>query len=258
MTNVDLCDSTCRIIRYYPADTWYQYSKYIHHFKPFINTLMYRHLSTITGLFIAVLLISGIVSTKLIQIGPFAFDGGTLLFPLSYIFGDILTEVYGYRQSRKVIWTGFASMVLMSGTIILISRLPAAAERWFQSDYINILMLTPRIFLASIIAYLVGEFVNSVIVAQLKVHDRGAQLRKRLIWSTIVGQGLDTVLFVMIAFVGVYDMSVLWVIIISNYLFKIGIEIVILPITYRIIAWLKKIEQVDVYDATTDFNPFHL
>jgi len=142
---------------------------------------MHRYLSHITGLFVAILLISGIVSTKIIQFGPFTFDGGTLLFPLSYIFGDILTEVYGYKESRKVIWIGLVSMVMMSAMILIVGRLPSAGDWTFQADYNNILMIAPRIFIGSIVAYFAGEFVNSYILAKMKVRMQGTRLWMRTI-----------------------------------------------------------------------------
>ena len=217
---------------------------------------MHRYLTHITGLFVAILLISGIVSTKIIQFGPFTFDGGTLLFPLSYIFGDILTEVYGYKESRKVIRIWLISMVLMSVMILIVGRLPAATDRTFQSEYTTILMLTPRIFLASIIAYFAGEFSNSFLLAKIKIYMQWQQLWLRTIGSTIVGELIDTSLFVLIAFVGVLDYNLLWTLIISNYIFKVGVEVLFTPITYGIVRRLKKEEETDVYDVGTDFNPF--
>lgn len=217
-----------------------------------------KYLLPLTGMFVAVLLISGIVSTKIIDIGPFIFDGGTLLFPLSYIFGDILTEVYGYRTSRKVIWTGLVAMLLMIAMIVIINFLPANAERWQQSAYETILMATPRIFLGSIIAYFVGEFVNAFVLAKMKVWMEGKHLWMRTIGSTIIGQAVDTLVFVMIAFYGIMDMQTLWIIILSNYMFKVLVEVVLTPLTYRVVAYLKRREETDVYDVSTNFNPFVL
>ncbi|MGB5916435.1 MAG: queuosine precursor transporter, partial [Phormidesmis sp.] len=136
----------------------------------------FKHLDTITALFVTVLLVSNIVSTKIVDFGFFTFDGGTLLFPLSYIFGDILTEVYGYARSRKVIWTGFAAALVMSATFMIVGILPAASDWTYQTAYDQILGLTPRIVIASLIAYSVGEFSNSFILAKLKVATEGRQL----------------------------------------------------------------------------------
>ncbi len=186
------------------------------------------------------------------------FDGGTLLFPLSYIFGDILTEVYGYRTSRRVIWIGLMAMLLMIAMIVLINFLPANVDRGQQSAYEAILMATPRIFLASILAYFIGEFVNAFVLAKMKVWMQGSHLWMRTIGSTLVGQAFDTVVFVMIAFYGIMDMQTLWIIIISNYLFKILVEVVLTPVTYQVVGYLKKAEKTDVYDRDTHFNPFTL
>ena len=206
----------------------------------------------------AVLLISNIASTKIIDIWKFTFDGGTILFPLSYIFGDILTEVYGYRQSRRIIWIGFASAFLMSLTLGLIGLIKPAQGWELQDAYMAILGQTPRIVAASLVAYFVGEFSNSYILAKMKVFTRGKWLAARTIGSTIVGQGVDTIIFVFIAFFGVYSNSLLLVIILSNYIFKVLMEAVLTPATYRIVNSLKKAEGIDYYDRDTDFNPFRI
>ncbi|MDP3970138.1 MAG: queuosine precursor transporter [bacterium] len=216
----------------------------------------YKHFSTITGLFVAVLLISNVASTKIIDFVWFTFDGGTLLFPLAYIFGDILTEVYGYKQSRKVIWIGFASALLMALTFIIIGKLPAAGDWPYQDAYDAILGLTPRIVIASLIAYWLGEFSNAFVLAKLKVWSEGKSFWLRAIGSTVVGQGLDTVVFVLIAFAGVLSPGLLITVIVSNYVFKLLVEVLLLPVTYRIVNWLKQIEKVDYLDKDTNFNPF--
>ncbi|HIK40342.1 queuosine precursor transporter [Thermoleptolyngbya oregonensis NK1-22] len=218
----------------------------------------FKHLDTITALFVAVLLISNIASTKILTLGPFTFDGGTILFPLSYIFGDILTEVYGYGRSRRVIWLGFVSALVMAITLAIVGALPPAADWGNQSAYETILGQTPRIVAASLIAYIAGEFSNSFTLAKLKIRTSGRWLWLRTIGSTLVGQLLDTGLFVLIAFTGVVPNSLLWPLIVSNYLFKCGVEILFTPATYAITGWLKQEEQEDYYDRNTDFNPFHL
>ena len=217
-----------------------------------------KHLDSITALFVAVLLISNIASTKILNLGPLTFDGGTLLFPLSYIFGDILTEVYGYGRSRKVIWLGFMAAAVMSVTLAIVGALPPAADWPNQTAYEAILGQAPRIVVASLIAYFAGEFSNSVILAKLKVVTEGRQLWLRTISSTLLGQLLDTALFVLIAFTGTVPTGVLLAIAVSNYLFKCGVEILFTPITYWITGWLKQQEQEDYYDRETDFNPFRL
>lgn len=217
----------------------------------------FKHLDTITALFVTVLLISNVTSTKIVTLGSFTFDGGTILFPLSYIFGDILTEVYGYSRSRKVIWLGFVCSILMSVAFIVVGVLPPAADWHYQTAYNQILGLTPRIVVASLIAYFVGEFSNSFTLAKLKLLTRGRWLWTRTIGSTLVAQIVDTGLFVLIAFTGVVPNEVLLTIIVSNYLFKCGVEILFTPITYGLTKWLKQQEKEDYYDNDTNFNPFY-
>ena len=187
---------------------------------------IYKYYDYLLGLFVAVLLISNVASTKIVMFGPFTFDGGTLLFPLSYIFGDILTEVYGYKKAKRVIWIGFAGSFLAALVFIIVGKLPAAADWPYQEAYNNILGLTPRIVLASLIAYLSGAFSNSYILAKLKIKTKGRFLWLRAIASTLLGQGLDTALFVVIAFAGILSPGLLLTVVISNYVFKVGIEVV--------------------------------
>lgn len=216
----------------------------------------FKHLDTITALFVAVLLISNVASTKILELGPFTFDGGTILFPLSYIFGDILTEVYGYARSRKVIWLGFISALLMSIVIIAVGALPPAPDWQFQTAYEQILGFTPRIVFASLIAYFAGEFSNSFVLAKLKVRTQGRWLWSRTISSTLIGQVVDTAIFALVAFSGVIPNALLTQLIISNYIFKCGVEILFTPVTYWIVGWLKQQEREDYYDVETNFNPF--
>ena len=220
--------------------------------------LGYRYFDLIMALFVAVLLISNVASSKILELGPFTFDGGTLLFPISYIFGDILTEVYGYRRGRRVIWTGFACAALMAGVFALVGVLPPAAGWENQEAYQAILGTTPRIVLGSLIAYFAGEFSNSYTLAKMKVLTQGRWLWMRTIGSTLVGEGVDTVLFVIIAFAGTMPWPLFWSIIVSNYLFKVGLEAAMTPATYQITNFLKRAENEDAYDTDTDFNPFKL
>jgi uncharacterized integral membrane protein (TIGR00697 family) len=218
----------------------------------------YRYFDLIMALFVSVLLISNVASSKILELGPFTFDGGTLLFPISYIFGDVLTEVYGYRRSRRVIWIGFASAALMAAVFAIVGALPPA-EGWDnQAAYEAILGTTPRIVLGSLIAYFAGEFSNSFVLARLKVRTQGRWLWTRTIGSTIVGEGVDTLLFVTIAFAGTLPWPLFWSIVLSNYVFKVGLETVMTPATYRLVSFLKAGEGVDVYDVDTDFNPFKI
>lgn len=218
-------------------------------------------LPMITGAFVGILILSNILAAKMVQIGPFVFDGGTLLFPLSYIFGDCLTEVYGYKSSRKVIWTGFAMIILMAINIWITGILPAEKSWTFQESYNNVLMMVPRIVLASLCGFFAGEFSNSFVLSKMKVLTNGKHLWMRTIGSTVVGEFIDSILFVAVAFIGLYPLSVLVIMAISNYLFKTFIEIVFTPITYKAVKSIKKYEGVDVYDKgfkSKDYNPFVL
>ncbi len=222
------------------------------------NTRHYKYYDLILGLFVAVLLISNVASSKVLDLGPFTFDGGTILFPISYIFGDILTEVYGYKKSRRVIWTGFFAAFLMSVVFMIVGKLPPAADWPNQEAYEKILGLTPRIVIASLIAYFAGEFSNSYTLAKMKIFSKGKLLWSRTIGSTIVGEGVDTLLFVFIAFYGVFPGNLLLAILISNYVFKVCFEAAFTPFTYMIVGYLKRKERSDVYDYDTDFNPFSI
>jgi len=234
-------------------------------------TRTYRYYDLISALFVTVLLVSNIASSaKIVAWGvtlpvvaiPLVFDAGTLLFPISYIFGDVLTEVYGYARSRRVIWTGFAMAALMSATLWLVAVLPGAAEweaRVGQDSYNAVLggVSSGAIVVASLAAYFAGEFSNSYILARMKVRTHGRYLWMRTIGSTLVGEGVDSVLFVVVACaLGVFPWSLAPSLIVANYIFKVGVEIVFTPITYRIVAFLKRAENEDYYDVGTDFNPF--
>ncbi len=213
-------------------------------------------LPVVAGLFVAVLIISNVASTKILLLGPFTFDGGTILFPISYIFGDILTEVYGYRRSRVVIWTGFVSLALMVVVFYIVGVLPPAPGWENQAAYQAILGLTPRIALASLLGYWAGEFSNSVVLAKLKIFTRGRWLWTRTIGSTLVGEAVDTLIFVCVAFLGEIPGALLLSVGLSNYVFKVGVEVVFTPITYLVVGYLKRREREDYYDYDTDFNPF--
>jgi len=218
----------------------------------------YRYFDLVMAIFVAVLLISNVASSKILDLGPFTFDGGTILFPISYIFGDILTEVYGYSRSRRVIWIGFGCAVLMAVVLGIVGALPPAPGWEHQKAYLVILGQTPRIVVASLLAYFAGEFSNSYTLAKMKVLTQGRWLWTRTIGSTIVGEGVDTLLFVLIAFYGRYTPSLLVSIIISNYFFKTGFEALVTPLTYLVVNTLKRVENEDYYDVDTDFNPFRV
>ena len=215
----------------------------------------YRFLDLITAVFVTVLIVSNVASTKILVFGPFTFDGGTLLFPLSYIFGDVLTEVYGYRRSRRVIWTGFACLLLTAVTLAVVDVLPAAADWELQPAFHAILGPVTRIVVGSLAAYWAGEFVNAYIMAKLKVRTGGRWLWLRTIGSTLFGEGVDTVVFLAVAFVGVLPNDLLWVILVSNYVFKVGIETLFTPMTYWVVNSLKRAEHENYFDHHTNFNP---
>jgi hypothetical protein len=217
-----------------------------------------KYYSVISSIFVAVLLISNTVATKLFALGPFIFTGAVFVFPISYIFGDILTEVYGYSRSRKIIWTGFFCLALMSIVYWLVSLLPAAAGWENQAAYEAILGVVPRITIASIIAYWAGEFANSFVLAKMKVLTRGKHLWSRTIGSTFVGQGIDTALFTFLGFFGVIPNNFLLVAILSGYFFKVFYEAVATPVTYVVVSYLKKKEGINHFDEKTNFNPFSL
>ncbi len=223
----------------------------------------YRYFDLILGLFVAILLISNIVSVKAVKIAlpfelHFSFDGGTLLFPISYIFADVLTEVYGYERSRRVIWSGFFGLALMAVIIWVVGIIPPDPLWNMQGAYHDLLMTAPRIAIASIIAYFAGEFINSFILSRMKILTKGKYLWTRTIGSTIVGELVDSVLFVFIAFAGVWEQNLLIQVLISNYIFKTIYEILATPLTYRVIGWLKKKEAEDHYDYNVNYNPFVL
>jgi len=212
-------------------------------------------LPVLSGLFIGVLVLSNILAVKMIQIGPFVFDGGTLLFPFSYIFGDVLTEVYGYRDTRKIIWTGFIVLIFMACNIWIISVLPAEGSWNLQNDFNNILLQMPRISAGSVCGYLVGAYSNSAILSKMKLLTKGRYLWMRTIGSTVVGELVDSAIFVAIAFSGLYDSSVLIVMVFSNYLFKTMIEVVCTPFTYAVVGFFKRYEHIDTFDYDVRYNP---
>lgn len=220
--------------------------------------LRFKHYDITLALFVTALLISNLSATKLVAFGPIITDGGAVLFPIIYILGDILTEVYGFKYARRAIWAGFGVMLLAITCFTIVGHLPAAAEYTDQKAFESVLGFFPRIVVASLAAYLVGSFVNSYILAKLKVQTKGKKLWLRLIGSTVVGELLDTVTFALIAFGGILSGDDMIKFILIGWLFKTGVEIVFLPITYRVITWFKKSERIDQYDKKTDFTPFKI
>ncbi|HEX2979117.1 MAG TPA: queuosine precursor transporter [Anaerolineaceae bacterium] len=229
----------------------------------------YRYYDMVMAIFITVLIVSNIASSaKIIDWGvslfglPLAFDGGTLLFPISYIFGDVLTEVYGFKGSRRVIWMGFACLALAAFVLWLVRVMPGEAS-WQQyagqGAYDAILggMSSGGIVLASLLAYWAGEFTNSVVLARMKVITQGRWLWTRTIGSTLVGQVVDTGIFLLVATAtGVFTWELFPTLFVSNYIFKVGIEALMTPATYAVVNTLKRREQEDYYDIGTNFNPF--
>ena len=229
----------------------------------------YRYYDLIMALFVTVLLISNILSSAKIidlkmSLGPIAlaFDAGTLVFPISYIFGDVLTEVYGYRRSRRVIWAGFGANVLLGLFVWVAAALPGEAE-WQgyagQGAYDAILGGVSGLIVASLAAYFLGEFSNSYVLAKMKVWTGGRWLWTRTIGSTLVGEGVDTIVFTVIAtLLGVFPVGIFVSLVVTNYILKVGFEALLTPLTYRIVNMLKALEHEVYYDRATDFNPFKL
>jgi uncharacterized integral membrane protein (TIGR00697 family) len=215
-----------------------------------------RYFSIIFSTFVAILMVSNTVATKLFSLGPFIFTGAIFVFPISYIFGDILVEVYGYSRSRKVIWTGFFVLICMSIIYWLVGLLPPAPGWENQEAYLVILGVVPRIVIASIIGFWAGEFSNAFVLSKLKIFTSGKHLWTRTISSTIVGEGVDTALFTLIGFFGIIPNQILVMVILSGYTFKVCYEVLATPLTYKIVGFLKKKEGVDHFDYKTNFNPF--
>jgi uncharacterized integral membrane protein (TIGR00697 family) len=216
----------------------------------------WRYFDVAVALFVAALLTANIIAVKLIQIGPLILPAGVVIFPVSYILGDILTEVYGYRHARRAIWLGFFGNLIAVAAIYLAGLLPAPAFWQGQDAYNAILGFTPRLLLASFVAYLFGEFSNSVILAKMKVWSQGRHLWARTIGSTVVGQGLDSLVFILIAFGGLMAGGELAVAVLSQWLFKSAYEVLATPLTYAVVNTLKRVEGVDAYDRNTNLNPF--
>lgn len=227
----------------------------------------YRWLPAITAVFVTTLIISNIIAVKLVAIGPLILPAAVILFPVAYIFGDILTEVYGYARARQVIWTGFACNLLAVVAIWIAGLLPAApfwdaglydSPEAAQLAYRAILGFTPRLLFASFIAYLFGEFLNAFVLARMKIATQGRYLWTRTIGSTLVGQLADSGIFITLAFAGTIPAAGLGRLIVTQWLVKSAYEALATPLTYAVVNYLKRVEQEDYYDRQTDFNPFRL
>lgn len=219
-----------------------------------------KYYDIILASFVAFLLISNISAVKLIEIGPIITDGGALLFPLTYIFGDILTEVYGYRYARRAIWTAFIIMAVASITFLIVGALPAAPDWPNQDSWQNVLGFVPRIVIASLSAFLVGQFLNSYVLAKLKIKYGKKRLWLRLVGSTMAGELLDTIIFTVVAFAGTGFLSGNDMIkfVVLGWIYKTVIEIILMPLTYKIISFLKTHEHQDALDTKTNFSPFQI
>ncbi len=223
----------------------------------------YRYYDLLLAVFIVSLLISNLVAQKVCRIGPFNVGGGNLLFPITYVFGDVFTEVYGYAASRKAIWLGFFANGLLALMCAVIIWLPPSPD-WLrdnpgvQKAFETIFGQVPRIVVASLVAYWCGEFANSFALAKMKVLTKGKMLWARTIGSTVVGQFVDTLVFDLIAFGGSIPLLGLANLFAFSYSFKVLWEVLATPFTYAVVNFLKKSEGVDTYDYKTDFNPFHV
>ena len=226
----------------------------------------YRYFNLVMVAFVTVLICSNLIGpAKIAQVdvpvwGALTFGAGVLFFPISYVFGDILTEVYGYSNARRVIWSGFAALVFASIMASLVVALPPAPFWKHQGAYEIAFGSTWRIVLASMIAYFCGEFVNSLVLAKMKVLTAGKHLWSRTIGSTIVGEAVDSSLFYPLAFYGsgIIPDDKLPMVMLAQFTLKVMVEVLFTPVTYALVGWLKRAENEDYYDRNTDFNPFHL
>jgi len=216
----------------------------------------YKYLDALTTGFVVILLVSNLVAQKVCLIGPFALSGAILLFPITYIFGDVFTEVYGFAASRRAIWLGFfgTALLYVMGSITI--ALPPAPGWRNQQAFATVFGFIPRILAASLTAFWAGEFANSYTMARLKLLTEGRMLWTRTIGSTIVGQAVDTTLVVFLTFAGTVPLRILENMILTGYLLKVGYEVLATPLTYLVIHWLKRAEGADAYDWHENFNPF--
>jgi queuosine precursor transporter len=226
----------------------------------------YKYLDALTTAFVVILLVSNLVAQKVClfgpvsvgggSIGPFAVSGAVLLFPITYIFGDVFTEVYGYAASRRAIWLGFFGTALLYVIGAIVIKLPSAPGWQNQQAFSTVFGFIPRILAASLIAFWAGEFANSYTMARLKLVTNGRMLWTRTIGSTVVGQAVDTILVITLTFGGVYPVGILLNTMATGYVLKVGYEVLATPLTYLIINWLKRAEQSDAFDRHQSFNPF--
>src|SRR5579884_575164 len=217
----------------------------------------FRYFDILLSIFIVVLLISNLVGQKICAIGWFRISGAQLLFPLTYIFGDVFTEVYGYGASRKAIWTGFLASIIMTAFGLFAIWLPPAPEFHDQQAFETIFGVVPRNVAGSLLAYWAGEFANSLTVAKMKLWTDGKYLWTRTVGSTVVGQAVDTSIVIFFIFWG-QPLGIMLRLIVSGYLFKVTYEVLVTPLTYVVVNFLKRAEGVNYFDRHTNFNPFAL
>ncbi|MBC7986839.1 MAG: queuosine precursor transporter [Sphingomonadaceae bacterium] len=221
-----------------------------------------RYFDLVMAAFVVVLLLSNVIGAGKVASfdipgwGPFAFGAGVLFFPLSYVIGDVLTEVYGYARARRCIWAGFVAMLFLVAMSAIVVAMPPAASWTGQTAYQAVFGQVPRIALASIVAFWAGEFVNSFVLAKMKLATEGRHLWSRTIGSTVVGQGVDSLIFYPLAFWGAWESSLVITVMLTNWAIKVVWEALLTPVTYGVVGWLKRREGIDVYDAHTDFTPF--
>jgi uncharacterized integral membrane protein (TIGR00697 family) len=216
----------------------------------------FRYLDALTTAFVVILLVSNLVAQKVCRVGPFAVSGAILLFPVTYIFGDVFTEIYGYAASRRAIWLGFFGTALLYATAAVTIALPADPGWHNQQAFNTVFSFIPRILAASLIAFWAGEFANSYTMARLKVLTEGRWLWTRTVGSTVVGQAVDTILVITLTFAGTIPLRTIGSMILTGYFLKVGYEVLATPMTYAVIYWLKRAEGVDTFDRHTSFNPF--
>lgn len=219
----------------------------------------YRYYDLVLGAFVAILLCSDLIGTsKVVTMGGRTFGAGVLFFPLSYVFGDVLTEVYGYARSRRVVWAGFGALIFAAVMSFIVVEMPPAPE-WHGQEHLRAVFgQTPRIAAASLCGYFCGEFANSYVLAKMKIASGGRHLWARTIGSTIVGEAVDTLVFYPLAFLGVWSPSLVLTVMATNYCLKVLFEVLFTPVTYRVVALLKRAESEDFYDWNTDFTPFSI
>ena len=219
----------------------------------------YKYYDLIMVAFVTVLLLSNTMGvTKITEMFGYSFSAGNLFFPISYIFGDILTEVYGYARARKVVWAGFCALAFASLMAWVVVNMPPAPGFTNQAAVESIFGATPRVALASLVGFFCGEFCNSFTLAKMKIITKGKHLWSRTIGSTVIGELADTMVFYPLAFLGVLETGLIIQIMIANYILKVGWEVVNTPITYKIVSFLKRAENEDYYDTNTVFTPFSL